>query len=73
MASAERTIEKLEHATAMHRRAVTRLKRAKTIEKKWLRRVKYYKKAADAIKRGETPPPEPKPDPELQAFELEEG
>lgn len=40
---------KLAHAQAMLKVADTRLKRAKTIQAKWKRRVAYYQKAVDQV------------------------
>ncbi|KKK59149.1 hypothetical protein LCGC14_3037310, partial [marine sediment metagenome] len=34
------------HAMTMHRRALTRLKRSKTIEAKWRTKVRYYERQA---------------------------
>jgi hypothetical protein len=50
--------ERAEHARDMLRKATTRLKRAKTIEKKWRERVRYYEKAmAKAAGSAERPEP----------------
>jgi hypothetical protein len=46
-----KSVEKREaHALAMHKKAVTRLKRAKTIEEKWRKKVRYYER--QAAKKG---------------------
>jgi len=42
--SAAKLAERLEHVQSMHRRAVTRLKRAETLEKKWRRRLKMLER-----------------------------
>lgn len=39
--------DRLEHAEAMHKRALTRLRRAETIEKKWKRRLAAMQRAAE--------------------------
>lgn len=42
-----KVVEKREtHALTMHRKALTRLKRAKTLEEKWRKKVRYYERQA---------------------------
>ncbi len=77
-----RTQEKLAHVTEMHERALTRVRRAITIEQKWDRRRRYYTMICNALKVGDTVAAAKiaaadgaameKADPELEAFELEE-
>ena len=52
--------KKLTHARAMHKRALTRAKRAASIVKRWERRIRYYEKQAfspprDASRRDASP------------------
>ncbi len=42
--SAARLADRLEHVRSMHRRALTRVKRAETLEKKWRRRLRMLER-----------------------------
>lgn len=48
--------ERAAHARAMHRKSETRLKRARTLEKKWRERVRYYDRTERLAARSDTGP-----------------
>jgi len=70
---ARRIVEKRStHADDMHRKALTRLKRAQNIERKWRKQVQYYRKRQTALASEETARRARLRDADLSVFDVDE-